>query len=355
MTRKRGIVVAVTSVLALGGVCQGFAVADAGPGGETRGEAKGDSLSAGVSRTKVKIARSGGSGTRELTPANTDWTPPPCWYEPMATPKQFKESVKQLKKTGGFASVNTDNIRWDAGMFEEYYKKKGETGLHGEEFSKYGDYNISQQGKGMWYRGVLNPNAGKGDGGDEYGCGNLIHWVPNGSKPRYPESISPKILAGYAYSEVKIPDTTVALNPNGKQTVNLPTWVWLDKAKFKPVKVTASLPGAGLWATTTAKPVGLHLDPGTKDADVSPASGECTIGEDGRIGSPYVKGSGRKSPPCGVTYRRSTANTGAYQLKATLTWQISWKGSGGTGGTLPDGTFDSAVEVDVQEAQAVNR
>lgn len=46
---------------------------------------------------------------------------------------------------------------------------------------------------------------------------------------------------------------------------------------------------------------------------------------------------------------------GAYQLKATLTWRISWEGSGGTGGTLPDGTFDSAVELDVQEAQAVNR
>lgn len=316
-----------------------------------RGGGKGDALTAKASQTKVKLARSGGSGTRELIPANTDWSPPPCWYEPMGTPRQFKENVRQLKESGGLGLVNTD-IRWSYELFEDSYKEKGVSGLTGQEFSKYGNYNMSQQGKGMWYRAVLNPNSDIGDGRD---CSELIHWVPNGSKPRYPQSISPKILAGYAYSEVKIPDTKISLNPDGEQTVNLPTWVWLDETKFKPVKVTASLPGTGLWATTTAKPVGLHLDPGTKDADVSPTSGDCPIGDDGRIGTPYVKGSGRKSPPCGVTYRRSTANTGAYQLKATLTWQISWEGSGGTGGTLPDGTFDSAVEVDVQEAQAVNR
>jgi hypothetical protein len=351
MNRKHGIAVAVTSAVALWGGCQGLAVADIGTGGKTRGGAKGNSLGAGVSETKVKIARSGGSGTRELTPADAKWTPPPCWYEPMAPPKQFKESVKRLKGSGGLALVNT-YIRWSDELFDQYYKGKSPDG---QEYSKYGDYNISQQGKGMWYRGVLNPNAEKGKEDYERGCQELIHWVPNGSKPRYPESISPKILAGYAYSEVKIPGTTVSLNPNGKQTVNLPTWVWLDKTKFKPVKVTASLPGTGLWATTTAKPVGLHIEPGTKDADVSPASGDCPIGDDGRIGSPYVKGSGKKSPPCGVTYLRSTENTGPHQLKATLTWQISWKGSGGTGGNLPNGTFDSAVEINVQETQAVNR
>ncbi|MFD9813782.1 hypothetical protein [Streptomyces sp. NPDC059080] len=323
-------------------------------GGVMREKGHSSQLTAQASQTKVKITGSGGSpGTGRLTPADPDWTPPPCWYEPIATPKQFKESVQKLKKTEGLALANT-YMKWDHQLFEEKYKKKGQHDLSGGELSKYGDYNISQQGKGMWYRGILNPHAETGMRDDERGCRELIHWVPNGSPPPYPESISPKILAGYAYSSVRIPETAVSLNPDGKQTVNLPTWIWLDDAKFTPVSVTASLPGTGLWATTTATPVGLHLDPGTNDADLSPSSGTCPM-HDGRIGQPYTKGSGLKPPPCGVTYRHSTAHTGPYRLKATLTWQVSWKGSGGAGGTLPEGTFGTDIPLHVQEAQAVNR
>jgi hypothetical protein len=32
-----------------------------------------------------------------------------------------------------------------------------------------------------------------------------------------------------------------------------------------------------------------------------------------------------------------------------------WKGAGGTGGSLPNGTFATTTEVPVQEIQAVNR
>jgi hypothetical protein len=45
-----------------------------------------------------------------------------------------------------------------------------------------------------------------------------------------------------------------------------PTWIRLGKAKFKKLSVTASLPGTGLSATTTAEPVSLHIEPGTADA-----------------------------------------------------------------------------------------
>lgn len=78
--------------------------------------------------------------------------------------------------------------------------------------------------------------------------------------------------------------------PTGKSTVNLPTWIWLDKAKFKKLSVTASLPGTGLSATTTAEPVSLHIEPGTADAQTYPPSGECAINAYGSIGAPYAKG-----------------------------------------------------------------
>ncbi|WP_406488708.1 hypothetical protein [Streptomyces phaeochromogenes] len=63
--------------------------------------------------------------------------------------------------------------------------------------------------------------------------------------------------------------TEIGLKPEAEFTVNLPTWVWLDKCTFQEVKVRAELPGTNRWA----KPVTLHLEPGTEDAETYPASG----------------------------------------------------------------------------------
>ncbi|MEK8172379.1 hypothetical protein NKH77_33445 [Streptomyces sp. M19] len=136
-----------------------------------------------------------------------------------------------------------------------------------------------------------------------------------------------------------MPDTDITLNPDadGKQTVNLPTWAWLDKSTFKPVSVTASVPEIDLSATTTATPKALKIEPGTSDAELFPASGECAINKDGSIGTPYTKGTSDKTPPCGLTYHHSTSGSGPYQFKATITWEIAWTGSDGSGATCPTG------------------
>jgi enoyl reductase len=55
-----------------------------------------------------------------------------------------------------------------------------------------------------------------------------------------------------------------------------------------------------------------------------------------------------------VKYLRSSGD-GTYPLQATVTWKITWTGTGGTGGDLPDGTFGATQDVAVQEIQAVNR
>ncbi|MFI7016237.1 hypothetical protein [Streptomyces sp. NPDC050164] len=98
----------------------------------------------------------------------------------------------------------------------------------------------------------------------------------------------------------------------------------------------------------------LHIDPGTQGAESLPASGECVINDDGSIGEPYARGKAELTPPCGVRYLRSSGDD-SYALKATLTWEITWEGAGGTGGGLPDGAFATTTEVQVQEYQAVNR
>jgi hypothetical protein len=155
---------------------------------------------------------------------------------------------------------------------------------------------------------------------------------------------------------MQLPDTEVSLAPEETTKVNLPTWAWLDKAVFDEVQATATLavPGFALQATTTATPVSLKLEPGTPDAETYPASGECAINADGSIGEPYANDKADQSPPCGIKYLRSSGD-GTFDLQATITWEIAWTGSGGAGGDLPDGTFENAQAVTVQEIQAVNR
>ncbi len=128
---------------------------------------------------------------------------------------------------------------------------------------------------------------------------------------------------------MKLPGTEVTLAPAQTTKVNLPTWAWLDKTDFHEIRATASInvPGFALTATTTAKPMTLKLEPGTPDAETYPASGECGFDEDGSIGEPYAKGKADQTPPCDISYLRSSG----------------------------DGTFENAQAVTVQESQAVNR
>ena len=56
-----------------------------------------------------------------------------------------------------------------------------------------------------------------------------------------------------------------------------------------------------------------------------------------------------------MTYLRPTNSIGPYHLKATVTWRVSWTGTGrNTPKDLPEGTFGTQ-NVTVREIQTVNR
>ncbi|MFD3313095.1 hypothetical protein [Streptomyces sp. NPDC058694] len=340
VTRRRMVVLALTTIVLSFGTSPAAAGGFDGSGSqqetETSGGSSGPSLESRVSFTVQGGSQPTSSGP--LTSTSANWKPPACWYEPYWEAKDFKtfmEAQWSIYESAGGSDGGTadDKARY----------KEGEP---------YEDFNADKNGKGMWWVAVENP--GMKDEPAAGACQRDPFWVNNGEDPYVPQAIDTETLAGLAYQQTKVPDTEISSAPEAKSTVNLPTWVWLDKATFKTVSVTADLPGTGLWATTTAKPVSLHVEPGTDDAETYPSSGECAINDDGSIGEPYAKGKAEKTPPCGVRYLRSSGDD-PYELRATLTWEISWEGAGNTAGDLPNGTFATTTEVPVQEIQSVNR
>ncbi|MFF9133687.1 hypothetical protein [Streptomyces sp. NPDC014806] len=328
---------------------QAFAGGGTGAGGAPEGSASatGGAQNGGIqAQTKVTTTVNGGGAqsakTGTLTPSNSNWTPPACWYEPSFSPKEIEATVKAIRSLDGlpfFGGIGTA-----VGDMLDYRYKDG---------NPYKNYNLDQQGKGMFWAAVKNPN--RKDDPAANACDKPPFWVPNGQPPNEPLAVSPKVLAEYAYDELPIPGTDVKMAPAGASTVNLPTWIWLDKTKIHKVSVTASLPGTGLSATTTAEPVSLHIDPGTSDAETIPASGDCMF-VNGAIGEEYTAGKANQTPPCGVRYLRSTGAGGPYALKATVTWRITWTSTTEPGvHSLPSGTFGDTQNVTVREIQSVNR
>ncbi|MGW7419724.1 hypothetical protein ACWGJB_06590 [Streptomyces sp. NPDC054813] len=291
------------------------------------------------SQVRFDLSKNGTGGSAgPVTPVG-DWTPPACWYEPKYTPEEKEQQYKDLVNTPLFSG-----------------KKEAQEGFEDRFINgnPYTDFNKKENGKGMFWTSARDDSRV----GDDaiWDCDKADFWVGTGEIPDVDNAIDAETLAGLAYTRIRVPDTKVTLAPQAITKVNLATWAWLDGTDFHPVSVTASLNVGGwnLSATTTAKPVSLRLEPGTTDATTYPANGECTINADGSIGEPYARGKAEEAPPCGIKYLRSSGG-GTYKLKATITWQISWTGTDGTGGKLPDGAFGTTQDITVQEAQAVNR
>ncbi|KES07984.1 hypothetical protein BU52_06025 [Streptomyces toyocaensis] len=360
MTRSRPTTPAIAAAALT--LTLGIALAEPAQAGEQPSNTQGSATeqSGGSDRTGIhaaaritysgSVAKNGGTGN--VTSADVNWTPPPCWYAPYLGAKDFKK--KMSKDIEG--QMNAPGMGGHAGAALSELQRHYEDEYGWTDTPGYKDYNVDKDGEGMFWAAVENPD--EPDILKRSSCNDLPFWVENGEAPppQYEEAITPEILAALAYQHMQLPDTEVSLAPEGITKVNLPTWAWLDKAVFDEVQATAAInvPGFALQATTTAKPVSLKLEPGTGDAETYPASGECTINADGSIGEPYAKGKADRTPPCGITYLRSSGN-GTFDLQATITWEIAWTGTGGAGGDLPDGTFGATQEVTVQEIQSVNR
>lgn len=321
-------------------VCPGQAMAglddDEGQG-HVSGNADDNGNLGATAGGQVVFDRSGnGSGPKAGAVAASNWTPPACYYAPKYSPAQLKAYLEPI-----WAAESTGS-QWDLEQRNKYVD------------GKYPDFNKAKAGEGYWWESFVTPGR-EGDPG-ALDCDEPIFWVDTGDPPppQAPQSVTPEILAQLAYAEIRVPSTKVKLAPGGESKVNLPTWAWLDQAEFKPVSVTASVPLLNIEATTVAEPVSLTIEPGTPDARTLPGSGVCPI-VNGHIGEAFAPGKADKTPPCGVTYLRSSKDA-SFPLRATVTWKIHWTGTGvDAPQNLPDGQFGAEQDVVVREVQAVNR
>lgn len=208
------------------------------PSSTRSGGASGNTLRAKATATQIKVTQLSGStsGTspKVLAPVDPNWKPPACWYEPVATPQALKAAVDRLKKNPNSDLVPvTPMLSWGEDLMVGHYEKgKAESGSG----DGYENYNLGKDG--MFWRGVINADSANDPA--SYDCEDTLFWQNARTLPANKHAPTPDVLAAYAYDKIKVPETEVELKPAAKSTVNVPTWVWLDKGTFKEVKVRAS-------------------------------------------------------------------------------------------------------------------
>ena len=157
----------------------------------------------------------------------------------------------------------------------------------------------------------------------------------------------PGLLGQIARRYLILPSPVIRSSPapGDLQLVHLPVWLWVNRVVWVPRSKTAAVPGERVTATATPVSVAWHMGDGSTITCHGP-------------GAPYTTqfNPASASPNCGHTYRRSSAGQprGVYHVTATITWDVTWRATGGAGGTLPPLFSTSAAAFRVAESQAIN-
>jgi len=168
--------------------------------------------------------------------------------------------------------------------------------------------------------------------------------APGAPAPALP---TPGVLAQFAVRYLVLPSPVIRSSPapGDLQLTRLPVWLWVSQAIWAPRSRTASVPGESVTATATPVTATWRTGDGATVTCRGP-------------GIPYSSryAPSSRSPDCGHTYTSSSAGQpgGAYHVTVTITWDITWVGTGGTGGVLPPLNTVAAATFRVAESQAVN-
>jgi hypothetical protein len=254
------------------------------------------------------------NGTRTSTstaaPSTIAYVHPPCWYEPSWTGPDRAQY---------YDSGDASRDAYHQGIPELADAPAG-----------YADHKNDGPDKGMFWSAVCSSEYW--DGGDihafttyasDWISSHPTIWVAVGDPdPNRAIVIPPEVLMHIARNALKPGAPTLEVNPRADSVVNLPTWVWATDDSFVEMRARAEFNGN--WAEVIATPAGLRLTT-NGPADVNSA---CTDG-----GKPWTRGA--TGSDCTVTFRKSTAGSGPFQISASIDWQVHWEGSGGENQALP--------------------
>jgi hypothetical protein len=126
--------------------------------------------------------------------------------------------------------------------------------------------------------------------------------------------------------------------------VGLWTFWWTSPSTWKTLTATAS--AAGFAATVTAEPIALVYDPGDGSAAVS-CSGP---------GRPWTNADGNSAPSdgaCGYQYTKVTGSGSPITSTESIVWKITWTGTGGSAGELPQLATSTSGQLNVMQIQTV--
>ncbi|MHB2023191.1 MAG: hypothetical protein ACYCO3_07680 [Mycobacteriales bacterium] len=169
--------------------------------------------------------------------------------------------------------------------------------------------------------------------------------------PLAPARVTPAVLAQRAENLLPLPTPTANHNPTDALT-GLSTWWWISPAQWRTLRQRTAV--GAVWVVVTAKPTSSTWDAG----DGSPA---LTCSGPGTPYDPNEPASSQQSY-CTHTYTRSSAsqpqrgpnpNDRYFTVTVTVTWQVSWVGSGGLAGTLPAITRSYHFPLQVFERETV--
>lgn len=173
----------------------------------------------------------------------------------------------------------------------------------------------------------------------EYIVSDVIIVTP----PLVPQA-DPGDLAVMARSRLPLPLPAARMSPDGDQTVNLESWLWVENWETQTRSATAG----GVTSVVVATPVEQRWTFG------SPS--EKKVCSD--AGRPYdlSRQPSEQSTNCSYTFRHSSAGQpgDAYRVTVTLVWHVTWTSNIGASGDLGFVSRTSTIPTRVAEHQALN-
>jgi hypothetical protein len=151
-------------------------------------------------------------------------------------------------------------------------------------------------------------------------------------------------LAAMASSRLPLPLPEARMNPNGDQTVNVPSWLWVENWQAETRTATAG----NVTSTVVATPVEQRWTFGSL--------AERVVCRDAGTRYDMSRPSSEQTPSCSYTFRHSSAGQpgDAYRVVVTLVWHVTWTSNIGASGDLGLVSRTRTIPTRVAEHQALN-